>query len=418
MFFTGIDWGDKALDYHLQSDTGKVLTQGRVKPDPDGLADLFIALEAVAPPDQIAIAIETSHGAWMQALLDRGYRIYSVNPKAVDCFREAMSANGDTSDKIDRRVLAMFLATFHKKLRPLEPDDPEIVLLRIACQDRVRLVDEHTAKLNELRAILKIHYPVVLGLFANLSSTIALEFIKNYPTQNLMRKLTERRLRRWLQRHHYNCPGRVDQMVARLKQPALPIADHLQKAKASLIQYLAGSLIALNAEIAQREKMITERFGQLPEADWAESLPGAGVTLAPAILACIGRDTKRFKKPADAQALMGTAPVTKASGKSRSVMCRRGCWKFARRTLQLFANASRRQCAWAQRFYLKQRDSGHNHHEALRALAHKWLKIILAMQRNATRYIEAVFVESQQCYLAKQHSRATTHNTFLTPCLT
>jgi len=32
------------------------------------------------------------------------------------------------------------------------------------------------------------------------------------------------------------------------------------------------------------------------------------------LLACLGRDPERFRSVADARALMGTAPVTKASG--------------------------------------------------------------------------------------------------------
>jgi transposase len=412
MFFAGIDWSDKALEYHLRTSEGNILAHGSVKPDPDGLAELFTALETSARPEQIGIAIETAHGAWMQSLLDRGYLIYPVNPKRVERFREALSTNGQKSDKIDGKVLAMFLGTFHQELRPLEPDDPEIVSLRIACQDRVRLVEERTAKLNELRSILKVHYPAFLRLFGNLGSAIALQFLQKYPTQNQMRKLSERRLRNWLGRHHYNRPDRVDQMVACLTQPVLPIADHLQEAKASLVQYLAGSLMGLKAEIAQREKAITESFRRLPEAQWVQSLPGAGTNLAPAILACIGRDQERFETPADAQAFMGTAPVTKASGNSCSVRFRRGCWKFARRTLQLFANQSRQQCAWAQRFYQKQRDSGHKHHQSLRALAHKWVKILLAMQRTASPYIEAVFVESQQQYLFEKQRRTSHTQSF------
>ena len=418
MLFAGIDWGEQTLDYHLQTSDGKVLAEGQVKVSPDGLADMFVALEKHATPDQIGIAIETSHGPWMQSLLDRGYQIYPVNPKAVDNFREALSANGDKTDKIDRRVLAMFLATFHTKLRALHPDDPEIILLRIACQDRVRLVEERTAKLNELRSVLRVHYPAFGGIFGDLASRIALQFLQKYPTQNQMRKLTARRLTSWLQRHHYPCPKRIDKMVAALKQPVLPVADYLQAAKAPLIQYLAGSLIALKAEIAKREEQITNDFEQLPEADWAKSLPGAGATLAPAILACMGRDTQRFETAVDAQAFMGTAPVTKASGKSRSIRFRRGCWKFARRTLQLFAGQSRRQSAWAQRFYKKQRDSGHSHHRALRALAHKWIKIILAMNRTGCPYIEAVYVENQQRYLQKSLRPRATAESFFADTLT
>ena len=111
--------------------------------------------------------------------------------------------------------------------------------------------------------------------------------------------LTERRLRTWLARHSYNCPRRVEQMVAILEHPALKIADHLQAAKVPVIQYLAGALILLKAEIAERERQITRDFDRLPEADWVRTLPGAGENLRPALLACMGRDRQRFQTPPD-----------------------------------------------------------------------------------------------------------------------
>jgi len=413
MLFGGIDWSDRVLDFHLRTGDGKVLAQGEVEPNVEGLADLFTTLESHGPPDEIGIAIETSHGAWVQALLDRGYKVYPVNPKTVERFREALSAAGDKSDKIDRKVLAMFLATFHQDNKPLCPDDPEIISLRIACQDRLRLVEERTAKLNELGAILKCYYPAVLGLFGDFKSYIALDFLLRFPTQNKMQALSERRFRSWLKRHHYPRPQRIDDMVDILERPALSVSEHLQKSKKSLICYLANSIKFLNTEIAERNKQITDQLNELPEANWIRSLPGAGDVLAPSLLACLGRDPQRFASAADARAFMGTAPVTKASGNYRSVHFRRGCWKFARRTLQLFADKSRHQCAWAQAFYEKQRNSGHNHHAALRALAHKWLKIILAMRRTGTRYNEQTFINSQRRYLLKTPMLTTKISNFL-----
>jgi len=305
---------------------------------------LFTTPESHGPPDEIGIAIETSHGAWVQALLDRGYKVYPVNPKTVERFREALSAAGDKSDKIDRKVLAMFLATFHQDNRPLCPDDPEIISLRIACQDRLRLVEERTAKLNELGAILKCYYPAVIGLFGDFKSYIALDFLLRFPTQDQMQALSERRFRNWLKRHHYPSVQRIDEMVDILERPALSVAEHLQKSKKPLICYLASSIKMLNAEITKRDNQITEQLDELPEANWIRSLPGAGDVLAPSLLACLGRDQQRFASVADARAFMDTAPVTKASGTYRSVHFRRGCWKFARRTLQLFADKSRHQC--------------------------------------------------------------------------
>ena len=263
MLFTGIDWSDQALDFHLRTADGQVLAEGTVRPNLEGLATLYGKLDVHASPDQIGIAIETSHGAWMQSLLDHGYRIYPVNPKSVDSFRKALSANGNKSDAIDRKVLAMFLVTFHQDLRPLQPDDPEIIALRIACEDRVRLVNERTAKRCELEAILKIYYPAFAGLFGDFDSQITLEFLQQFPTQTQMQGLTPGRLRGWLKRHAYTCGGRIEAMTAMLKKPALPVPEHLQKAKGTMIRFLATSLIALKAEIAQREGEIDDRWHEL-----------------------------------------------------------------------------------------------------------------------------------------------------------
>jgi transposase len=401
MLFAGIDWSEKFLDFHLRTADGKVLAEGQVKLSVEGMADLFAELESHALASEIGIAIETANGAWVQALLDRGYQVYPLNPKTVERFREALSANAVKTDKIDSKVLAMFLVTFHQQNKPLRPDDPEIIQLRILCQDRLRLVEEHTAKVNELQSVLKCYYPAFLGLFGGLDSNIALDFLQQFPAQKQMQKLSKDRLRNWLIRHHYSFARRFDEMITMLKQPALPVAEHLQEAKKSLICYLACSIKMLNTEIAARDKQINNHLDGLPESDWIRSLPGAGKVLAPSLLACLGRDPQRFCSVGEARALMGTAPVTKASGNFRVVQFRRGCWKFARRTLQLFAEQSRHQCHWAQAFYEKKRDSGHKHHAALRALAHRWLKILLAMKQSGIPYNEDIFVNSQRRYLLK-----------------
>jgi len=187
MHFVGIDWSDQALDYQLRSTEGHVLRAGQVKPTLEGIGELFAALEAHGAPAEFDIAVETAHGAWVQALLDRGYVVYPVNPKTADAFREALSAAGNKSDRIDAQVLAMFLAACHTQLRPLQPDDPEIITLRIACEDRLRLVHERTAKLNELRAVLKVYYPAFLACFDDLSREIGLKLLLKCPTQNALR---------------------------------------------------------------------------------------------------------------------------------------------------------------------------------------------------------------------------------------
>ena len=155
MLFAGIDWSDRQLDYALRSGDGKVLARGRVASSAAGLSQMTAVFDAHAASDQIAVALEAVQAPWVQALLDRGHPVYPINPKNVERFRAAVSAVDKKSDPFDADTTARLLATFHDQLRPLRPDAPEIIALRTACQDRVRLVEEHTAKLNELQAVLK-----------------------------------------------------------------------------------------------------------------------------------------------------------------------------------------------------------------------------------------------------------------------
>jgi hypothetical protein len=65
MLFAGIDWSDQSLEYHLRTGDGRILAEGRVRPDVAGLAELYLTLEAHASPGDIGIAIEAAQGAWV-----------------------------------------------------------------------------------------------------------------------------------------------------------------------------------------------------------------------------------------------------------------------------------------------------------------------------------------------------------------
>jgi transposase len=409
MLYAGIDWSDERLDFELRTREGQVLEEGHVRPTPEGMIELFGKLDRHAPAEDIGIALETVHAAWIQALLDHRYVVYPVHPAAVDHFRKARCAAGNKTDKIDRRTVAMYLATFHAQLRALRPDAPEILGLRMLCQDRVRLVEERTAKSNELTSLLKVYCPFFMGFFGQIDSHIALGFLQEFPTQNRMRALSERRLRGWLKRKGYSHPRRVDEMVVHLAAPVLRVPDEEQEIRAGRMTYLARSLIDLDAEIERVDQDITRRFDAMPESSWIRTLPGAGAVLAPCILAVIGRDPNRFRGPTEAAGLVGTAPVTISSGKETRHRFRFGCWKFARRTFVMLAEQSRQAgCAWVVDLYERQRAGNRSHHRALRVIAHKWLKIILAMKRTGACYDESIFTHSQRRYLLNAEAKVAT----------
>jgi hypothetical protein len=59
------------------------------------------------------------------------------------------------------------------------------------------------------------------------------------------------------------------------------------------------------------------------------------------------------------------------------------------------ANQSRRDCVWAQTYYLEQRKRGKSHACALRCLGQRWLKILWKMWQENTPYDETRHTRNQ-----------------------
>ena len=72
----------------------------------DGLADLCKWLLDKADPASVAIAIEVPHGSVVETLLERGFAVFSINPKQLDRLRDRFSMAGAKDDRLDALVLA------------------------------------------------------------------------------------------------------------------------------------------------------------------------------------------------------------------------------------------------------------------------------------------------------------------------
>jgi Transposase len=62
-------------------------------------------------PSEIHVAIETPHGPIVEALLERGFSVYSINAKQLDRFRDRFTVSGAKDDSLDSYVLADSLRT-------------------------------------------------------------------------------------------------------------------------------------------------------------------------------------------------------------------------------------------------------------------------------------------------------------------
>ena len=85
---------------------------------------------------------------------------------------------------------------------------------------------------------------------------------------------------------------------------------------------LNNVVMAVEATIADLEVAMAAEFDQHPAAELPLAAPGLGPVLAARVPCEVGDDTSRFSIAAGLRAFAGTAPITRASGRSKSVRTR------------------------------------------------------------------------------------------------
>jgi len=71
----------------------------------------------------IGVAIEMTQGPVVEALLERGFCVYGINPKQLDRFRDRFTVAGAKDDRRDAHVLADSLRTDRHAFRRLSNDE-------------------------------------------------------------------------------------------------------------------------------------------------------------------------------------------------------------------------------------------------------------------------------------------------------
>ena len=397
VLLVGIDWADKAHVYCLMDDAGTTLSTGTMEHTAEGLEQFMNIVRArVQTPHDVLVALETSPGPLIGALLDQGFTVYAINPKAVERHRDRFRVAGAKSDLRDAWVLATLLRTDRAQYRPLVPDSEVAQELRALTRDRADFVRTRTMLSNQLTACLKAYFPEFLTLFADPDRPVALALLQTFPTRDHLQAVSRADLEAFLRRHH--CPHsrkRATAIHERMQAPGFHIAPPIVRAKARLAGTLASQLLALLEHIDAYEREIERILKLHPDGELYRSLPGAADVLAARMVGELGDNRDRYRDPNVAQCEAGTAPVTRKSGSTRTVHIRRACIHPLRETLWTFAFSSLRHCAWAQAYYNQARKRGKKHAEAIRMLGNVWLRIIIAIRRDRRPYDEAVFQKAR-----------------------
>ena len=393
----GIDWADQHHDVALEEHASARVERTRLPHTPEAISGWVAALRARFGNRRVGIAVETSRGPLIHALLDHdNVVLYPVNPRSLKRFRETFAPSGAKDDVPDADLLRELLAKHRDRLRPWVPDAVELRALRRLVESRRRMVDLRTQLTLQLTAALKDYYPQALTWAgADLSAPLACDFLRKWPTLAAVQRVQPARLREFYVTHNCRRPGVIARRLEEI-QHAVPLTRDraIIEPAVLLVQLLVRQLKTLAGGLDDFDTEIEQRFAAQADADLFRALPGSGPALAPRLLVAFGADRARFPHPADVQQFSGIAPVLERSGNSRIVHWRTPAPTFIRQTFHEFANQSIRYSAWASAYYALQRSRGKSHHTAVRALAFKWIRIIWCCWRQRMSYDEARYTRA------------------------
>jgi transposase len=393
--FGGFDWARRSDHQLVVVDrAGRVVLSLRFADDAAGWAELR---ERVAAFPALAVAIETNCGPVVERLLDLGLAVYPMNPKAAERYRDRKAPAGAKDDALDAWSFADALRTDGHGWRPLAPQDPLTAELRLLCRDEVKLIGQRTALVLQLQAALHEYYPAALRAFDDWTMPGAWEFVIAFPDPHRLASAGRRKWERFLHAHKLyrpqTAPGRLETFAG--AEAGGKASPAVAAAKSLLAVTLARQLCLLESQLGEYRERIAGLFRDHPDGGCFGSLPGAGPKLAPRLLGEFGADRRVFESAEAVQCYAGTAPVTRQSGRSRAVAARHACNKTLRATVHLWADLSRRGCAWAEAYYRKKKADGMSHAAALRCLGQRWLKILWKMWQTGSRYDEALHARNQ-----------------------
>ena len=397
----GIDWATADHAACVVDMTGRVTDRFSAAHDKAGIAALISRLRRSKVTE---VAIERGDGPLVDALLGAGLTVVVITSRQVKNLRSRYGAAGAKDDRFDAFVLADTLRTDRARLRPLVPDTPATISLRMAVRARRDLVRHRVAACNQLRAHLAVAFPAGITLFHDLDSPISLAFLARFGSQDAAAGLDEPAIVTWLATIAVRGrPAPASVLHARLHAapPGATGADGA--AQAGVTAALTATLTALSAQIKALETQIAGQLAAHPDAHIFTSLPRPGTVRAArqsprsATAGPASPTPSRWPGwPGSRRSPAGPAPASPTASGGRSTAS--SATPFCD-----FAADSRHASPWAAAIYDDARARGKDHPLAVRITARAWTYVIWRCWHDGTAYDPAKH-NALQAILARQQA--------------
>lgn len=382
----GVDWGDKQHAFEIRGKDGR-RRRGSFESRPEAVHAWVAELRSEYPEGTIAVAVEQSRGALIYALSRYDFvELVPVQPARSAAYRKIAHPSGTKSDPIDAAMVCDYVEKHGETLQPIAPTDPLTRELLVLVEWRRKFVEQRVALCQQLRDTLKQYFPQALAWFGELGAPMSLAFLEQWPTLEQLRRSRSCRIRRFYTGHGSRSAKLIEQRLAEISSA---VALHADAALIASLSTIVAALVPIirttSDQISRFDRRIAQLWNDHPDRAIFESFPGAGRVIAPRMAAVMGTDRSRWTA-SELQVFSGIAPVTEQSGSRSWVHSRWRCPRFVKQTFHEYAEWSIPHCSWAASFYRQQRARGKGHHAAIRALAFRWIRIIVRCWNDRQPY--------------------------------
>ena len=376
----GVDIGKTHHWVCAVEETGKRLLSCKVLNDEAQIIEVIAEVSELAAGRVWAIDILGTPSALLVALLAKaGEQMRYASGRVVAAMSTAYAGEGKTDAK-DAYVIAE-TARIRADLSVVDTDTDLVRTLGVLTGHRADLVADRVRMINRLRDLLTSVFPALEREFDFASCKGALVLLSGYATPEAIRRMGEARLSRWLRQRRVR--GYADvaaRAVAAAQTQHTVLAG--QDVAASIVAELANSILAQHERLMLLEQQIQDTFAQHPQAEVIESIPGFGPVLGASLLVAAG-DLSAFPTAGHLAAAAGLVPVPNDSGRRAGNLHKpRRYSRPLRHALYLSAQSSMMRAGPNRDYYLKKRDQGRTHSQAVIALARRRIDVLWALLRD------------------------------------
>lgn len=396
--FCGIDWASDHHDVVLVDDTGSLLARARIDDNADGLGELLqmLAEHGDTAEEPVPIAIETSRGLLVACLRATGRPIYAINPMAAARYRDRHSVSRKKSDHLDAMVLANILRTDAAAHRQMPADSELAQAIAVLARAQQDAVWDRTQAANKLTSHLREYFPGFLAAVGvrreGVNHPIARVLLAAAPTPAQAARLTRPQLRSLLKKagRRNTIDAEAERLQTALRAPQMRQLPLVEEAMGRQTLALLRQLDAACTSADDLAEAAAESFEKHPDAEIITGFPGLSALSGARVFAEIGDDRARFTDAKGLKAYAGSAPVTRASGKSVAVLARRVKNQRLAGVGYVWAFAAMAHSDGARAHYDRRREAGDRHTAAQRNLFNRMLGCLHHCLTHRVHYSEAV----------------------------